>query len=132
MDEVLMDEVIMDEVLMDEVKKDEELMEECIICFDETETFIVFICNHKTCKNCYPKIMQTRPNCPLCNRELVINPQIITPFTLESSITRDSPFRRDIQIDSGPVCSIFIFICIIGSLIFFMSVIGGSIYIREK
>jgi hypothetical protein len=122
----------MDEIIMDEVKKDEVLMEECIICFDETDTFIVFICKHKTCKKCYPIIMQTRPNCPLCNRDLVNNPQIITPFTLESSITRNSPFTRDIQIDSGPLCSIVIFACIIGSLIFFISVVGGSIYIREK
>jgi hypothetical protein len=50
---------------------DTELMEECIICFDTTNKFIVFVCNHKTCEKCYPLIMEQRPNCPLCNRSLL-------------------------------------------------------------
>jgi hypothetical protein len=50
---------------------DTELMEECIICFDKTDKFIVFMCKHKTCEKCYPLIMEQRPNCPLCNHSLL-------------------------------------------------------------
>ena len=42
-------------------------MEECMICFDLTENFIVFSCKHKVCHQCYPKLT----HCPLCNIELV-------------------------------------------------------------
>ncbi len=42
-------------------------MEECMICFDLTENFIVFSCKHKVCSHCYPKLT----HCPLCNIELV-------------------------------------------------------------
>ena len=50
---------------------DKELLEECIICFDNTDKFIVFVCKHKTCEKCYPLIMEQRPNCPLCNQSLL-------------------------------------------------------------
>lgn len=64
---------------------DKELMEECIICFDKTDKFIVFICNHKTCEKCYPLIMEQRPNCPLCNQSLLphttIQIRVIEPQT---------------------------------------------------
>ena len=44
-------------------------MEECMICFDLTDTthFITFSCKHKVCNQCYPKLT----HCPLCNIELV-------------------------------------------------------------
>jgi hypothetical protein len=44
------------------------IMEECMICFDLTDNkhFIVFLCNHKVCSQCYPKLT----HCPLCNIEL--------------------------------------------------------------
>ena len=44
-------------------------MEECMICFELTDTknFIVFSCKHKVCSYCYPKLT----HCPLCNIELV-------------------------------------------------------------
>ena len=47
-------------------------MEECIICFEETTDFIFYICAHKVCDKCYPRIK----TCPICNtpreRELEI------------------------------------------------------------
>jgi len=41
-------------------------MEECIICFEEYNNFVIFPCNHKVCVVCYPKLNR----CPLCNQEL--------------------------------------------------------------
>jgi hypothetical protein len=62
-----------------------ELLEECIICFDTTDQFIVFACKHKTCEKCYPLIMEQRPNCPLCNQSLLphtaIQIRVIEPET---------------------------------------------------
>ena len=50
-------------------------MEECIICFEETIEFNFYICAHKVCKNCYPKIKV----CPICNTpreiEIIIHPR---------------------------------------------------------
>ncbi len=102
-------------------------MEECIVCFDETDKFIIFICNHKTCEKCYPLIIEQRPNCPLCNKSLLNDIQMV-PFTNRN----DTPFTRDNQFESGPLSNLLIFVCIVGSIIFFISVIGGSIYIRGK
>ena len=50
------------------------IMEECIICFEETEEqdFVIFPCRHKTCIKCYPLILNERPYCPLCNASLII------------------------------------------------------------
>ena len=126
MDKGTIDKGTMNKVIMEEIS-----MEECIICFDETDKFIIFICNHKACEKCYPLIIEQRPNCPLCNKSLLNDSQMI-PFTVDTPFTRDSQIIRDIQIDSGPISNLLIFVCIAGSLIFFMSVIGGSIYIREK
>ena len=43
-------------------------MEECIICFDETNEFIFYSCSHKVCANCYPKLKK----CPLCKTPIEI------------------------------------------------------------
>jgi len=54
-------------------------MEECIICFEETDKFIKFKCDHKVCEACFPKLTR----CPLC-RDFVITIQ-----------TPDQPERMD-------------------------------------
>ena len=47
-------------------------MEECIICFEETDQFITFeCCNHKTCAVCYPLIINNTGKCPICQREII-------------------------------------------------------------
>jgi hypothetical protein len=116
-------DAIMDEAMMEEINLDEERMEECIICFDETDKFIVFICNHKTCHKCYPLLMEQRPNCPLCNK-LLLPIQTITPFTR---------VRREPQIvDSSPTCKLFAIVMILGSILFYILVIGGSVFISEN
>lgn len=49
-------------------------MEECIICFEETDQFIFFDCSHKVCNTCYPKLKR----CPLCREnKIIINVPII-------------------------------------------------------
>jgi len=50
-------------------------MEECIICFEERTNYVTFPCHHKVCAVCYPKLTR----CPLCNRSLVQDVQIIIP-----------------------------------------------------
>jgi hypothetical protein len=55
-------------------------MEECIICFEETDKFITFnCCDHKTCMVCYPLIINNTGKCPICQREIIHikNAQII-------------------------------------------------------
>ena len=44
------------------------LMEECIICYDETEEFTFFSCGHKACATCFPKLHQ----CPFCQPDTKI------------------------------------------------------------
>ena len=44
------------------------LMEECIICYEETEDFTFFSCGHKACNACFPKLHQ----CPFCQPDTKI------------------------------------------------------------
>lgn len=37
-------------------------LEECMICYEETDKYIFFSCNHKVCPVCFPKLHE----CPLC------------------------------------------------------------------
>ncbi len=62
-------------------------MDECIICFEETNNFVMFPCHHKVCVVCYPQLTR----CPLCNQEIVltISHQAHTsPVQLQSYISR--------------------------------------------
>ena len=60
--------------------------EECIICFEETEDFMFFPCQHKVCPVCFPKLHQ----CPLCQ-------------TISKNRTVRSE-RRDIPPDYCQIC----------------------------
>jgi len=121
MDKELMDKSTMDKELMDKELMNKSTMEECIICFDETDQFIVFICNHKTCEKCYPLIMEQRPNCPLCNRSLVNNQIRVTPIR-----------ERVIPIQPRVTCNLCVLLFICGSLLFYIVAVGGSTYFKEN
>jgi hypothetical protein len=43
-------------------------MEECFICFEETDHFVEFECSHKVCTTCFPKLRS--PLCPICSRAI--------------------------------------------------------------
>ena len=137
MDKQTTDKEIMDKETMEEINLDDEKarMEECIICFDETDKFIVFICNHKTCNKCYPLIMEQRPNCPLCNKNLLqdIRTIEITTVSPNIEISRVSPFTIDNQIIiQDTPCKIFLCICLFGCLLCYILTIGASLYFRKK
>ena len=118
---------------MEDVILDKVITEECIICFDETDKFIVFICNHKTCYKCYPLLMEQRPNCPLCNKSLLPSQYTdISQYTNVTPFTLITPFTRDTRINSDPTCALFLCVCVFASLIFYIVVIGGSVYVSEK
>jgi len=48
------------------------ILEECIICFEETHNnnFVMFECKHKVCVNCYPILIETTSRCPNCDIQL--------------------------------------------------------------
>ncbi len=43
-------------------------MEECLVCFDETNQFQLFTCGHKVCVYCYPRLRSTK--CPVCSQPI--------------------------------------------------------------
>ena len=43
---------------------------ECMICMEETHVFVTFQCGHEVCTQCYPKVMHSNPECPLCRQQL--------------------------------------------------------------
>ena len=55
------------------------ILEECIICFEETKknNFVMFECKHKVCVNCYPILIETISRCPNCDIQLNIHPKVI-------------------------------------------------------
>ena len=48
-------------------------MEECLVCFDETNQFQMFTCGHKVCVYCYPRLRSIK--CPVCNQPI----QLVDP-----------------------------------------------------
>jgi len=42
--------------------------EECLVCFDETNQFQLFVCGHKVCVYCYPRLRSTK--CPVCSQTI--------------------------------------------------------------
>jgi hypothetical protein len=126
--EAIMDETMMEEINLDDeaIIDEERMMEECIICFDETDKFIIFICNHKTCHKCYPLLMEQRPNCPLCNKLLLPAPRVI-PFTMVTPFTRETR-----TVESSPTCKLFAIVMIIGSILFYILAVGGSVFLSEN
>jgi hypothetical protein len=57
-------------------------MEECIVCFDETDEFIFYTCTHKLCINCYRRLN----NCPLCQANKPLEIVIHTSSNTVTSI----------------------------------------------
>lgn len=47
-------------------------MRECVVCLEELTDFVTLPCNHDLCVLCYPKIMQYKALCPICERSLEI------------------------------------------------------------
>jgi hypothetical protein len=47
-------------------------MEECMICLEEKENFIVFSCKHKTCVECFPLLLMYSTPCPVCEQPITI------------------------------------------------------------
>ncbi len=42
----------------------------CPICLsdDEEDDFIITLCLHKICKNCFLQILRKNPFCPMCRK----------------------------------------------------------------
>ena len=53
-------------------------MEECIICFEETDNFMIFTCKHKMCHTCLNKFLKYSTQCPIC-QHVIIQPYIVIP-----------------------------------------------------
>ena len=51
--------------------------QECMICMEEPKAFVPFPCGHEVCEACFPKVMTTNPECPLCRRQLA---PLVTPL----------------------------------------------------
>ena len=84
-------------------------MEECIICFHETDEFAYFPCTHKVCELCLPKLHTQL--CPICDTSLyeakiveeVQQDELVEPELVES--VTDTSFLSLIQ---ASCCIIFI------------------------
>ena len=48
-----------------------QLLEECMICFEETNHFTIFPCKHYVCSTCYEELLIKHPYCPLCHYPLM-------------------------------------------------------------
>ena len=47
-------------------------MEECMICLEEKEHFVVFSCKHKTCADCFPLLLMYSTPCPICEQPITM------------------------------------------------------------
>jgi hypothetical protein len=70
--------------------------------------------------------MEQRPNCPLCNKLLLPAPRVI-PFTMVTPFTRETR-----TVESSPTCKLFAIVMIIGSILFYILAVGGSVFLSEN
>ena len=95
-------------------------MEECLICLEEKNDFIVFSCNHKICNECFPVFLMYSVKCPLCNKQIIDSEIIeidVHPEPIQIQIQRPN-YRVQIQI-----CKLWFGI---------ITILGGIIYITYK
>lgn len=72
-------------------------MEECIVCFEETD--IKTECNHSLCKDCKEKLKTMK--CPYCQQELENSYEIIIAFyhfiSLFDSFYQENPIYQNLK-----------------------------------
>lgn len=79
-------------------------LEECFVCFYETEHFVIFECLHKVCPTCFPKLRS--PDCPVCSRPIVV---LSSPRALPLSTgTNVAAPRCGIIVIVSVICAIFL------------------------
>jgi hypothetical protein len=83
-------------------------MEECIICFHETDEFAYFPCTHKVCEMCLPKLPTQL--CPICDTSLyeakLVEEIQVEPELVESvNVQTDNSF---LELIKASCCIIFI------------------------
>jgi hypothetical protein len=78
-------------------------LEECIICFEETDNFMFFPCIHKVCPLCFPKLIR----CPICQSNIIT---INQPQVREQT---QSIIRDDVKIFCFVIIIIIFFIWVI-------------------
>ena len=99
-------------------------MDECIICLEEKEEFVFFVCKHKVCNLCFPILLTYSDKCPLCQRS--IQPQIIIhPVEPQEMVTIHQ--YRTIQTYYLDACKLYI--CL-GMVFGFVIYIVGFIHIH--
>jgi hypothetical protein len=87
-------------------------MEECMICFDEKETFIFFPCNHKVCHVCFPLLVSYTNKCPLCNA--IIEPLNELDSSFQLIVQHENSIPTVACLDSCRIyCMIFVCVSII-------------------
>ena len=76
------------------------ILEECIICFEETKDFdfVMFKCHHKVCTKCFPILIETTSRCPNCDivlnieQKVEINDYIINECTIRKYVQKSLCF----------------------------------------
>jgi hypothetical protein len=89
--------------------------EECIICFNETDNFMIFTCKHKSCHKCLPRLLQYSNKCPICEKDIV---QIIDmPYVIipQNQTIYDMNTQNNVQ-----CFKIFCIFVVIGFIIFYI------------
>jgi hypothetical protein len=89
--------------------------EECIICFNETDNFMIFTCTHKTCHKCLDLLLEQSNKCPICEKDII---QIIDmPYVIipRHQTIYDSNRRNNVE-----CCKLFCMFIVIGFIIFYI------------
>ena len=90
-------------------------MEECIICFDEKDSFTFFPCKHKVCTVCFPLLVANTNRCPLCNQRIILETSEVELII--------QPIRHPRYIHYLDVCKIYIIL--FGCLCIFIYIVSS-------
>jgi hypothetical protein len=101
-------------------------MDECIVCFEETDNFMIFTCKHKMCYNCLKTFLKKSNICPVCEH-IIITPfksEPLLPYVIiprRNGILDTSHNSLSNHIDCTKICCVFfIFSCLIFYIVNFV------------
>ena len=100
-----------------------------MICFEETNNFIIFTCSHKMCYNCLKTFLKQSTTCPVCDH-LIISPLVSSSNVSTSNVStsqqmiqhnvivpRNQNLRNMIINQELEIIKVCLFICLFFGLI---------------
>lgn len=98
-------------------------MEECMVCFEETNNFFIFTCAHKMCYTCLKTFLKHSTKCPVCEHVIItpyITSQEMIPHQVIVPINHQERLRNitiNSELEFTKICC---FLCFFFGIIYYV------------